>query len=160
MTTTQFFRLVNFEVVQNCFDAINKALANTAKTVVVTIGADDDKARTHAQNRLYWLWVAYIADKLGNDKDYQHRLCKRELLARIYARDDGAFAQMADSVARCKRHLTHAEYEAMAMGVATLISTTTATSAQFTEYLQDIERWAYARGILLPQPQELMWVVR
>lgn len=160
MTTTQFFRLVNFEVVQNCFDAINKALANTAKTVVVTIGADDDKARTHAQNRLYWLWVAYIADKLGNDKDYQHKLLKRELLARIYAKDDASFAQMADSVAHCKRHLTAAEYERMAMGIAGLISTTTATTAQFSEYLHDLERWAYARGISLPQPQEVVWAIR
>lgn len=48
----------------------------------------------------------------------------------------------------------------MAWGVVKQTSTTKATTKQFTEHLNDIERWAYAKGYALPQPEELIWAIR
>lgn len=45
------FRLVNAQVAQNCFKAIQDAVADSLDTphkVIVTIGIDDDKARSLA----------------------------------------------------------------------------------------------------------------
>lgn len=154
-----FFRLISGEVASNCFKAIHDAVqGHHESAVTVTIGLDDEKARTLAQNRLYWLWVATVSEKLGNDKDDQHLFFKRAFLSKIYARDDAQYAQMADAITHCKRFLSVGEYENLAVGVVRQISTTKATTGQFKEYLDDIERWAYSKEIRLPLPPDLEWV--
>lgn len=154
----QCFRLVNGEVAQNCFAAIHKAVADAQDTqhkVLVTIGIDDDKARSLAQNRLYWGWLHEIEQQTGQDL---HLYFKRYFLSAIYARDDGEFAQMAESIRRCKGLISDEYYEDMAMTVIKNISTTKANTKQFAEYLNKIEVWAYGQGVALPVPEDLRWV--
>lgn len=152
----QRFRIISDAVMQNCVAEI--LIRKDKGEIVNVIITDKDETRSQAQNRLYWQWITIIADKLGNDKECQHTYFKRQLLAKIYARDDGEFALMASSIKNCQGKIPHAQYEAMANGVAKQISTTTATTSQFTEYLNDIERWAYTKNIYLPIPDDLRWV--
>lgn len=157
----QCFRLVNGNVAQNCFQAIEKAVQdaqNTPNKVIVTIGVDDDKARSQAQNRLYWRWLHELEQQTGQDDEFWHCHFKRLFLARIYARDDGEFAQMAESIKRCKGVINDNLYENIAMSVIKNISTTKANTKQFAEYLTKIELWAVANGFKVTTPQELEWV--
>ena len=157
----QSYRLINADIAENCFKAIHQAVAdslNAPHNVVVTIGIDDDKARSNAQNRIYWKWLHELASQTGNDDEFWHLHFKRLFLARIYARDDGEFAQMADSIKRCQGIINETIYEQMAMGVVKMISTTTASTKQFSEYLTKIETWAVANGFKVTTPQELEWV--
>lgn len=164
----QCFRLINADIAKNCFNAIHQAVAdslNTPHNVVVTIGIDDDKARSLAQNRLYWKWINEIEQQTGqtsNDDDennsYWHLFFKRLFLSRIYARDDGEFAEMAESIKRCKGLIPNSQYEKMATDVIKQISTTKASTKQMSEYLNRIELWAVANGLRLTTPQELEWV--
>ena len=75
--TSQFFRLINDDIATNCFKTIADFVA-TGKTTTVIVDFEDtsDRARTLAQNRIYWLWVQVIADKEGKSKDYQHAFSK------------------------------------------------------------------------------------
>lgn len=80
------FRLVNADIAENCFRAIHDAVADNLDTkhnVVVTIGIDDDKARSLAQNRLYWLWLNELERQTGQDDDELHIYFKRLFLAKI-----------------------------------------------------------------------------
>ena len=158
---SQCFRLVNGQVASNCFAAIHQAVADTLDTphkVVVTIGIDDDKARSNAQNRLYWRWLHELESQTGQDDDWYHLHFKRLFLSAIYARDDGEYAKMAESIRQCKGLIDDEHYESMAMGVIKKISTTTANTKQFAEYLTKIELWAYANGLKVTTPQVLEWV--
>lgn len=152
----QRFNIISDTVIMACFNEIVRRRDNGEQVSVIV--TDKSETRTQAQNRLYWQWITVIANHLGNDKDYQHIYFKRYLLAKIYARDDGEFALMASSIKNCQGKIPYAQYEAMANGVAKQISTTTATTAQFMEYLNDIEKWAYAKAIYLPIPDDLRWV--
>lgn len=157
----QSFRLVSAQIAQNCFAAIEQAVADTLDTphnVVVTIGIDDDKARSLAQNRLYWRWLHELEAQTGQDDEWWHCHFKRLFLARIYARDDGEFAQMAESIKRCQGIINDTLYENIATSVIKNISTTKANTKQFAEYLTKIELWAVANGFRLTTPQELEWV--
>lgn len=156
----QSFRLINADIAENCFNAIHQAVADSLDTphnVVVTIGIDDDKARSNAQNRLYWRWLHELESQNGQDDEWWHMFFKRLFLSRIYARDDGEFAQMAESIKRCKGVINDNLYENIAMSVIKNISTTKANTKQFAEYLTKIELWAVANGFKVTTPQELEW---
>lgn len=156
--TSQFFRLINADVATNCFKAINDFVA-TGKTTTVVVDFEDtsDRARTLAQNRLYWLWVQVIADKEGNDKDTQHAMLKRQFLAKILCRSNGELVAVFESVKNCERYMGVTEYDNFAIGVARLLSTTKANVSEMTEYLNDIEQFYYGKGLVLPVPSELIW---
>lgn len=157
----QSFRLVNGQVTQNCFKAIYQAVAdaqNTPHNVIVTIGIDDDKERSKAQNSLYWKWLHELEKQTGQDSYWYHLDFKRKFLSAIYARDDGDYAEMADSIAQCKGLIDDEHYERIAMNVIKKISTTTANTKQFAEYLTKIELWAAANDLKVTTPQDLGWV--
>lgn len=161
MIQANSFRLINADVAQNCFQAIEKAVADSLDTphhVVVTIGIDDDKERSKAQNRLYWRWVTDIANKMGDDKDSVHIELKRRFLAKIYCRDFGEYAELADNMKACKESLPAHQYEKLAINIIKQLSTTRASTKQFKEYLDMIYYWAYAKGIGLSVPDELAWI--
>lgn len=156
----QFFRLISPEVAGNCFRAIQQAVSDTLNTphnVIVTIGIDDDKSRSLAQNRIYWGWVTQIANKTGDDKDSVHIELKRRFLAKIYCRDFGEYAELADNMATCRQSLPKHQYESLAINIIKQLSTTRASTKQFTEYLDMIYLWAYAKEIYLLVPDELGW---
>lgn len=154
------FRLVNADIAENCFKAIHQAVADSLDTphnVVVTIGIDDDRARSLAQNRLYWRWVTDISNQTGSDKGSVHIDLKRRFLAKIYCRDFGEYADLADNMKTIKENMPE-HYESLAINIVKQLSTTRANTAQFTEYLEMIYLWAYDKGIYLPIPAELAWI--
>lgn len=157
---TQSFRLISSDIAQNCFKAIHDAVADTINTkhnVVVTIGIDDDKARSLAQNRLYWQWVTKIADDTGDDKESVHLNLKRKFLAKIYCRDFGEYADLADNMKIIKENMPE-HYENLAINIVKQLSTTRANTKQFKEFLDMIYFWAYVKEIYLPVPAELAWI--
>lgn len=103
--------------------------------------ADDDKVRSLNQNKIYWQYLTTISHHTGISKDALHKDFKRQFLAKILARDDNAYRACFDSIRHAKAHLSDTEYQKLAMGVASLISTTKANTRQMGEYLNDIEHW-------------------
>lgn len=121
--------------------ALHSAFAGGGGFYVSIFWADDDRVRSLAQNRTYWQTLTTISQHTGISKDTLHTDFKRRFLAKILARDDKAFRACFDSIKATKAHLSDAEYECLAMGVAGLVSTTKASVAQMDEYLTDIKHW-------------------
>lgn len=87
--------------------------------------------RTIPQNRLYQLWIACICDDIG----YEH-----EELKLIYR----------------MMFLRKKEYVIDGSRVEIPISTTELNTAEFTDYLERIERHASSfHGVILPHPEDL-----
>ncbi|WP_227430424.1 hypothetical protein [Psychrobacter sp. I-STPA6b] len=163
-TIRKFFRLTNLDVLSNCYAQIAELYQqhhdNPDLVVAVTIEVmQKDKARTLAQNSLYWAWVTAIGNKLGLSKEEQHTQLKRKHLAKIFIRDDRQFAEMITALNQYKEIATPQEYEPLAKGVATLMSTTKATTKQMGEYLKDIDMFCYSENIPLPpKPDDYNWI--
>lgn len=159
---SRFFRLTNADVATNCFGAIHQAVMDNndgKKFVTVTIDVTtEDKARSKAQNRLYWFWLHQFSKHTGASDTDLHLDFKRRFLAKIFYRDDDGFAEMARSVKALESVLDGHEYEHIAKGLAKLMSTTRANTAQMTEYLDKIYAFCYEQGCLLKVPDELAWV--
>lgn len=159
-----FFRLINGDVANNCFKAIHDMVAEYQgkHAVTVKIGIDDNNARTVAQNRLYWLWLTALSNELGESKEYYHLYCKRHFLSKIYLRDgvDGELANVQPSLKIAKQCLPKHDYENIAWGVAKGVSTTLANTKQMKEYLDEIYRFGFDKGVDFPMPDDLMWSVR
>lgn len=128
------------------------------KPLVVTI-SPQEKDRSKAQNRLYWLWMAQWSKHQGTDKDYEHLLFKKKFLARIYDRDDvGQYRNTFAAVRKLKEE-QHSMYQQVADGLNELISTKDASIAQFTEYLNDIHAFCLKQGCYLETPDDLMYAL-
>ena len=113
------------------------------------------KDRSAAQNALMWSWITIIAGELGETKDGVHCRYKRNVLVHIYERDDPAgFGAMVSAIVDIHKRGMKAEAHAMADQIVKLTSTRTATVEQFTEYLNEIERDAISKGIILPHPED------
>ncbi|RZF53680.1 hypothetical protein EXE30_06810 [Acinetobacter halotolerans] len=118
-----------------------------------------EKDRSRAQNRLYWLWMAQWAKHQGTDKDTEHLYFKKKFLARIYDRDDvGQYKATFAAVLALKKE-NHAMYQQVADGLNELISTTDASVAQFTEYLNDIHAFCLKQGCYLEAPDDLKYAL-
>lgn len=128
------------------------------KPLVVRI---DQKEETlsHAQRRLYWLWMTQFAKHQGTDKDSEHLFFKRKFLSVIFYRDDvGQYRNTFDAVKVLKQQ-KHPMYQYVASGLNELISTTDASIAQFTEYLNDIHTFCLKQGCYLETPDDLMYAI-
>jgi hypothetical protein len=91
--------------------------------------------RSVSQNRLYWLWLACIADETGNDKDALHEFFKQKYLS--------------------GRETT---LRVINETVVTRLSTTDLDLKEMTLYLDCISQFALAElGISLPQPRDFGW---
>ncbi|MFX5640138.1 hypothetical protein [Acinetobacter baumannii] len=138
---------------------LNKNHAQAAlegKPLVVTI-KPLEKDRSKAQNRLYWLWLAQWSKNQGTDKDSEHLYFKKKFLARIYDRDDvGQYKKTFKAVKELKDS-KHPLYQDVANGLCELMSTTDASTAQFTEYLNDIHAFCNKQGCYLETPDDLKW---
>lgn len=153
----QRFRIVSDDVMTSCVMAIMER--KNAGEVVNVIITEKDETRSLAQNRLYWLWLNFIADKKGwSDKEI-HLYLKRKFLALIYAQDDGEMLETIESLQVAKNTLPALYYERIARKVANGIRSSQANTKQFQEYLNRIEMWAYEQGLPpLPCPPDLKWV--
>lgn len=111
--------------------------------------------RRGAQNSLYWMWLTdlektTINEHAGRTKDEWHFQFKKDFLIRIYERDDPMTAATLESL----RTLYKNNGKEEATNVATFlikkaISTTDAKIKQFSEYLNEIERFSHMNGISL-----------
>lgn len=151
----QVFRIISESVMKHCFTEIVKQYeSGQVCSVVIT---DKNETRTNAQNRLYWLWLKQIKDKTGQDDDDLHVMFKRLFLAKIYARDDGEMAQLFESLNTLKRQPNYEQQVALPFAKR-FLTTTMATTAQFSEYLNEIEVWAFKNGMDLSVPDDLKWI--
>ena len=132
--------------------------AGEGKPLVVHI-QEDTKDRSKAQNKLYWKWLTQWAKHQGSDKDTEHLFFKKNFLARIYDRDDvGQYRKTFAAVRKLKEE-QHSMYQQVADGLNELISTTDASIAQFTEYLNDIHTFCLKQGCYLETPDDLMYAI-
>lgn len=154
----------NVDVLSNCYAKIAELYqaysSNTELHLGVTVEVmDKDKARTSAQNALYWSWVTIVGNDSGLSKEEQHAQFKRNHLGKIYLRDDPEFSGMVVAMNEYRKHATAQEYERMAKSVASLMSTTKATTKQMSEYLDDIDKFYTAKGLSLPKPDDYQWII-
>lgn len=155
----QTFVIKSFSDVQRVYAYLGQhhgAAAGDGKPLVVNI-QEDDKDRSKAQNRLYWKWLTQWSKRQGTDKDSEHLFFKKNFLARIYDRDDvGQYRSTFAAVKKLKEE-QHSMYQQVADGLNELISTTDASIAQFTEYLNDIHAFCLKQGCYLETPDDLMF---
>nr|WP_314523781.1 hypothetical protein [uncultured Acinetobacter sp.] len=142
--------------VTNYLNLNHAQAALESKPLVVTI-KPFEKDRSKAQNRLYWLWMAQWAKNQGTDKDYEHLYFKKKFLARIYDRDDVGQYRLTFAAVLTLKKEQHSMYQQVADGLNELISTTDASIAQFSEYLNDIHAFCLKQGCYLETPDDLMW---
>ena len=112
------------------------------------------KDRTLAQNSLYWMWITLLAGELGETKEDMHDHYKGKILVHIYERDDTEYAAMIEAVRKVHKAGMKDEAKCLADMIVDLTSTTRANVEQFTEYLNDIEKDAIGKGIVLPHPED------
>lgn len=153
---TLYFRLVSDEVMSNCVKELFLAHKDADETLEVIVQPVKDK-RSLAQNRLYHKWVSHFANQTGATIDEVYLDFKRRFLLRIFYVEDIGFAQMCDSIKSLKE-LDLAQYESISRQVVAITSTTKASTEQMTEYLNQINRFAYAQNIMLPIPSDLQWM--
>lgn len=128
------------------------------KPLVVEIRPFDGD-RSKAQNRLYWKFLSQWSKHQGTDKDSEHLFFKKKFLARIYDRDDVGQYKATFAAVRKLKEEQHSMYQQVADGLNGLISTTDASIAQFTEYLNDIHAFCLKQGCYLETPDDLKYVL-
>lgn len=162
-TIRKVFRVISMDVFTNlCAYVMSMYQAHKenqeVETIVTVEVMSKDRARSVAQNSLYWKWVTIIGGKDGNTKEQQHTILKRAHLVRIYQRDDLETAETVIALNEAKKHLSQQDYEKLAQGVARLFSTTKASTKQMGEYLHEIYHFYNAQGLWLPQPDDYHWI--
>ena len=155
-TKPLYFRLVSSEARSNCLAAIIET--QNSKEVLEVILQPENRKRSLAQNRLYHMWVSYFSQQTGASIDEVYIEFKRRFLLRIYYTADSQFAEMCDSIKQIK-DMDLAQYDSISKQVINLTSTTKASAEQMTEYLKQIERFAYTQNVMLPIPDELRWAL-
>jgi len=113
------------------------------------------KDRSASQHSLYWLWMTVIANELGETKDDIHLRSKKMFLVPIFERDDPeGYGKMIAAVRLIHKLDLKTSAKTLASQIVKLTSTTDCTVAQFTEMLNDIEKYYITLGITLPHPED------
>ena len=146
--------VINSEGVRNRAVEIIKSIPYSTSVVHEVIIKEHKRDRSAEQNQTYWLWLTVIGAFLGETKDQLHEIYKDRFLVQIFERDDPDYAEMIQSLRSIYRQGMKVEALALRKRIVALTSTTTATVAQFTELLNDIEKDAIALGIRLPSLDE------
>lgn len=160
-TIRQTFNLCSQQVLSNCYSFIAEHYQQqegNLKLMATVELIDGDKARSLSQNSLYWQWVGYLSDKLGDTREELHTRLKWQFLRPIYLRDDRGFAEMMLSVDEYRSQASKSEFAVLAKGVSSLMSTTKASVKQMSEYMDAIDKYYYAQGYALPKPDDYMWI--
>ncbi len=105
------------------------------------------------------MWLNQWAKRQGTDKDYEHLFFKKNFLAKIYDRDDVGQYKKTFKAVRELKDSKHPLYQDVANGLCELMSTTDASTAQFTEYLNDIHAFCNKNGCYLETPGDLKYVL-
>jgi hypothetical protein len=143
---------------RKAFDAI-KAIRKEP-VMVVTI-AEYKKNRSAAQNSLYWGWLTDLQDTninehAGKTKDEWHLEFKKKSLLNIFLKDESKiYARLLGALYQIKVDFGPDAYDLQYDFILDKLSTTEANVAQFTEYLNDIERFCHSVGIQLRTDQHI-----
>ena len=113
------------------------------------------KDRSAQQNSLYWSWLTIIGNALGESKEAMAKLYKDRFLVQIYERDCPDYAEMIQSLRNVYKKGMQVEAVALRKRIVALTSTTTATVAQMSEYMENISHSAAELAIRLPIPEDL-----
>ena len=128
------------------------------KPLVVRI---DQKEETlsHAQRRLYWLWMTEYGKQRGLDKEEASAFFKYKYLSIIYNRDKVGEYPETFKVMRELKESGSSGYEPLRQFVSNRMSIREATTKQMAEYLNDIEMWCLKDGVKLTCPDDLKYVM-
>jgi FMN phosphatase YigB (HAD superfamily) len=128
------------------------------KPLVVRI---DQKQETlsHAQRRLYWLWMTEYGNQRGLDKEEASAFFKYKYLSIIYNRDKVGEYPETFKVMRELKESGSSGYEPLRQFVSNRMSITEATTKQMAEYLTDIEVWCLKDGVKLTCPDDLKYLI-
>jgi len=119
------------------------------------------KIRSIEQNALYWKWIEIISSELGYKKEDFHYIMKKEFLLNIYLRNNHqgivdcveSVKKIRDIAQRTQDINLNDQADTLARRIIEMLSTTDATTKEFSEYLDCIERKANSLGIRLPAPE-------
>lgn len=127
------------------------------KPLVVRI---DQKEETlsHAQRRLYWLWMTEYGKQRGLDKEEASAFFKYKYLSIIYNRDNVGEYPETFKVMRELKESGSSGYEPLRQFVSNRMSITEATTKQMAEFLTDIEMWCLKDGVKLTCPDDLKYL--
>ena len=134
------------------------AACEDGKPLVVRI---DQRQETlsHAQRRLYWLWMTEYGKQRGLDKEEASAFFKYKYLSIIYNRDNVGEYPETFKVMRELKESGSSGYEPLRQFVSNRMSITEATTKQMAEYLNDIEVWCLKDGVKLTCPDDLKYVM-
>lgn len=122
------FVLRDARILNNCVGFLGRIIGGSETYEVVI--RPWKKKRSNPQNNLYWKWLSLIAKDTGHTSEQLHEVFKLELLPREFI-----------TVAGIERE--------------TRKSTTKLTTAEFTEYLEQIAAFAARElGMYLPYPED------
>lgn len=89
------------------------------------------RSRTNQQNRAQWWYYTELGNYLGYNPEEIHELCKFKFLKKESYNED------------TKEHFVY------------LRSTSSLTTEEHSEYLENIRRWSSEMGFYLPEPNEI-----
>lgn len=107
------------------------------------------RTRSQEQNKLLWKWYGIIEEETGQDVESLHMEMKRRYLVPILQRDDPKFAELVDSVIELRKNGHHDSADRMRSIILQMQTTSSLKVKQFTEYLEQIEKFALGFGIIL-----------
>lgn len=123
--------------------------------VIHSVEVKEHKRNRSAEaNALYWQWLTIIGNELGESKEDVHERYKSDYLVHIYERDDPEYSAMLQALRDIWRQGMKAEAAGLRKKIVHLTSTTTATTAQMSEYMDSIARHAASLAIRLPFPDD------
>lgn len=159
--TIQRYRLVDTNVLENCFKHISDEYVARSKSngkplnVILT---DETEGRTKAQNRLMWMWYDAIGKKRGMTKEQVHDEMRAKYLLQLYRMYDPSYESVASEYLKDKIGLD--EWQAM-LNLGRMCSTTSSIASVevMSKYLREIQIFAYINDIYIPIPEDLRWAL-
>lgn len=151
----QSYRLINADIAQNCFKAIEQAVADSRDTphnVVVTIGIDDDKARSLAQNRLQRLWIKELSKQGDMTAEEYRAFCKLHFGIPILRNENEKFCKAYDEKVKWRSYQDKLMFMAEPFDFPV---TRLMTVKQFKQYLDKIYIHFSSLGFVLTDPENL-----
>ena len=97
---------------------------------------EDSLTRSQRQNKLYWLWLNVYYKETGNRQDVMHEYFAKNFIG-------GDFHEI--------------ELLGEKVKVMVVKSTTQFSTAEFKDYLEQIQDFMNDQGIKLPMPEDLYW---
>jgi hypothetical protein len=148
------FLLKNWATKGNLLSYINdldfNELEKTPLEVTIKnfVKLDKEETTRAAQNRLRWLWITDIADKLGYSKDECNQFCKVRFLLPIFVRDSQEWAYTMAAIRQLKIEGLNDEAKHIHDFVTDgkRLSFIEATVSQGAEFLREIQLFAHEQG--------------